>query len=106
MALKRIWLPSPNYSSRGGSSVRLICLHSAEGARTIESLGSYFASSSSGVSSHTGADDKPNTVGEYVKPGNKAWTQGNANPVAVALELCRVRRVADLGMGPAPGDAR
>jgi hypothetical protein len=66
----------------------LIVVHTAEGSRTIESLGSFFASSSSGVSSHTGADDKPNTVGEYVKPANKAWTQGNANPVAVAIELC------------------
>jgi hypothetical protein len=40
------------------------------------------------VSSHTGADDKVNTVGEYVKTPDKAWTQGNANPVAVSLELC------------------
>jgi hypothetical protein len=88
VALARVWIPSPNYSSRGGAGVRLIVVHTAEGARTIESLGSFFASSSSGVSSHTGADDKPNTVGEYVKPDAKAWTQGNANPVAVSLELC------------------
>jgi hypothetical protein len=81
-------MPSPNYSSRGGSRVRLIVVHTAEGALTIESLGSFFASSSSGVSSHTGADDTPNTVGEYVKRGNKAWTQANANPYSVAIELC------------------
>jgi N-acetylmuramoyl-L-alanine amidase len=88
MALHRVWLPSPNYSGRGGASVRLIVIHTAEGARTIESLGSFFANPGSGVSSHAGADDKANTVGEYVKRANKAWTQGNANPVAVALELC------------------
>jgi len=88
MALKRVWIPSPNYSSRGGSGVRLIVLHTAEGARTIESLGSFFGSSSAGVSSHAGADDKPNTIGEYVKRSNKAWTQANANPVAVSIELC------------------
>jgi peptidoglycan hydrolase-like protein with peptidoglycan-binding domain len=81
-------MPSPNYSSRGGSSVRLIVLHTAEGATTIESLGNFFASSSSGVSSHVGIDDKLGKVGEYVTRGNKAWTQGNANPVAVAAELC------------------
>jgi hypothetical protein len=51
-------------------------------------LGNFFASSSSGVSSHTGIDDTPNTVGEYVTRGDKAWTQGNANPYAVAAELC------------------
>lgn len=88
MALKRKWMPSPNYSSRGGAAVRLIVIHTAEGATTIESLGSFFASSSSQVSSHVGVDDKANTVGEYVKRGNKAWTAANANPVAVQAELC------------------
>jgi N-acetyl-anhydromuramyl-L-alanine amidase AmpD len=88
MALKRVWIPSPNYSSRGGAGVRLIVLHTAEGATTIESLGNFFASSSAGVSSHAGADDKANTIGEYVKRGNKAWTQAEANPVAVSIEAC------------------
>jgi hypothetical protein len=86
--LKRKAFPSPNYSSRGGADVRLIVLHTAEGARTIEDLGSFFAKSSSGVSSHVGIDDKPGTIGEYVKRGNKAWTASNANPVAVQAELC------------------
>jgi hypothetical protein len=81
-------MPSPNYSGRGGASVRLIVLHTAEGATTIESLGNFFSNPSSGVSSHTGADDKKNIVGEYVRPGNKAWTAANANPVAVQIELC------------------
>jgi hypothetical protein len=88
MALQRVWIPSPNYSTRGGSSVRLIVLHTAEGSTTYESLGNFFASSSSGVSSHTGIDDKRGKIGEYVSRGNKAWTQGNANPVCVAAELC------------------
>ena len=87
MALKRVWIPSPNYSSRGGSGVRLIVLHTAEGARTIESLGGFFQGDV-GASSHTGADDKSNTVGEYVSRGNKAWTQSNFNPAAVSIELC------------------
>ena len=38
MALTRVWLPSPNYSGRGGSSVRLIVLHTTEGAQTYQSL--------------------------------------------------------------------
>lgn len=86
--LKRKYMPSPNYSSRGGASVRLIVLHTAEGATTIESLGNFFASSSSGVSSHVGIDDQAGVVGEYVRRGDKAWTQGNANPVSVSVELC------------------
>lgn len=88
MALKRIWMPSPNYSSRSESGVRLIVLHTAEGALTIESLGNFFASSSAGVSSQVGTDDKVNTVGEYVKRANKSWTQGNFNSAATSNELC------------------
>lgn len=87
MSLKRVWIPSPNYSSRSGSGVRLIVLHTAEGARTIESLGGFFQGAVS-ASSHVGADDKANTVGEYVKRANKAWTQSNFNSVAVSIELC------------------
>src|SRR5215831_4709287 len=86
--LTRKVIPSPNYSSRGGSSVRLIVVHTAEGATTIESLGSFFASSSSGVSSHTGIDDTKGVIGEYVRRDFKAWTAANANPVAVQTELC------------------
>jgi hypothetical protein len=88
VALKREFIGSPNYSSRG-SGVRLVVLHTAEGARTYQSLGSYFQSPSAGVSSHTGIDDTPGVIGEYVKPVEwKAWTQGNANPYSVATELC------------------
>jgi hypothetical protein len=88
MTLNRVAIPSPNYSSRGGSGVRLVVLHTAEGALTYQALGNYFANPSSGVSSHTGIDDTAGTVGEYVPPGYKAWTQGNANPYSVAAELC------------------
>jgi hypothetical protein len=88
MPLTRKWIASPNYSSRGNSKVRLIVIHTAEGAKTIEELGNFFAKASSGVSSHTGIDDKKGIIGEYVKRGNKAWTATNANPVAVQTELC------------------
>ncbi len=88
MPLTRKPFPSPNYSSRGGATVRLIVLHTAEGATSIESLGSFFASSSAGVSSHTGIDDTPGVVGEYVRRDWKAWTAAGANPVAVQTELC------------------
>ena len=86
----RIWMPSPNYSGPGRQflAVRLVVLHTAEGALTYQSLGSFFSSSSSGVSSHVGIDDTPGTVGEYVRPDMKAWTQANANPYSVAAELC------------------
>jgi len=88
MALKRDWIPSPNYSSRGGSGVRLVIVHTAEGSRSYSDLGAYFGSSSAGVSSHVGIDDTPGRIGEYVKRPNKAWTSGNANPYSVNVELC------------------
>jgi len=88
MTLNRVAIPSPNYSSRGGTAVRLIVLHTAEGALTYQSLGNFFANPSSGVSSHAGIDDTPGTIGVYVKRGDKAWTQANANPYSVSAELC------------------
>jgi hypothetical protein len=88
MTLNRIPMPSPSYSSRGGATVRLLVVHTAEGATTIESLGNWFANPANAVSSHAGADDKANTIGVYVKRADKAWTQGNANPVAVSIEAC------------------
>jgi len=88
MTLRRVWRYSPNYSGRGGATPRLLVLHTAEGATTHEALGNFFAQSSSGVSSHTGIDDKRGECGEYVHRPDKAWTQGNANPVAISTELC------------------
>jgi N-acetyl-anhydromuramyl-L-alanine amidase AmpD len=88
LALKRDWIPSPNYSSRGGSGVRLVIVHTAEGALTYQALGNFFGSGSAGVSSHTGIDDTPGRIGEYVKRPDKAWTAGDANPYSVNVELC------------------
>jgi hypothetical protein len=87
VTLARVPILSPNYSARG-SGVRLVVLHTAEGARTYQSLGNYFANPASGVSSQVGIDDTPGTVGEYVRREHKAWTQGEANPYSVSAELC------------------
>lgn len=88
MALKRVAIPSPFYSSRGGVAVTTIVLHTAEGATTYQSLGSWFQNPNANVSSHVGIDDTPNTVGEYVPRSGKAWTQGDANGFSVSAELC------------------
>lgn len=81
-------MPTSNYSSRGGAQVRLIVLHTAEGARSYQALGNYWPVSNPPVSSHVGIDDTPGVIGEYVKPGYKAWTVSNANPVSVNAEQC------------------
>lgn len=88
MALKRVWMYSPNFTG-GNSGRRLLVIHSSEGAQTYQSLGNFFSQSSSQVSSHTGIDNEVRgTIGEYVKRGNSAWTASNANMVAVQAELC------------------
>jgi hypothetical protein len=81
-------MPSPCYNGRNINGVRLIVLHTAEGATTIESLGNFFSNYNNQVSSHTGADDKLGKIGEYVTRGNASWTCANYNPVAVQMELC------------------
>lgn len=88
MALKRKWIASPCYHGRNVGGTRLIVMHTAEGATTIESLGNFFSNYNNQVSSHVGADDKLGTIGEYVTRGNAAWTQADYNNVAVAMELC------------------
>lgn len=88
MALRRVWIASPNYSGRNLSGVRLIVLHTSEGAQDYTSLGNYFKGNVS-ASSHVGIDNKTRgTIGEYVKRANNAWTQANANSVCVSAELC------------------
>lgn len=88
MALNRVWIPSPCYHGRDDNGVRLIVLHTAEGARTIEDLGHFFQNYNNQVSSHVGADDKAGKIGEYVSRGNAAWTQAYFNDDAVSMELC------------------
>jgi hypothetical protein len=87
VTLNRVWIPSPCYHNRSNNP-RLIVLHTAEGARTIEDLGHFFQNYNNQVSSHVGADDKLGKIGEYVKPGNAAWTQANYNNAAMSMELC------------------
>jgi N-acetyl-anhydromuramyl-L-alanine amidase AmpD len=87
VALRRVPIPSPNYSSRGGAGVRLAVVHTAQGAATYPDLGAFFQGDV-GVSSHTGIDDTPGEIGEYVAPGGKAWCQSDYNPQAVCVELC------------------
>lgn len=76
-------------SSRNGAAVRLIAIHTAEGARTKEALGNYF---NGGVqaSSHVGID--AGGVQSYVDYGRAAWTLRSGNPVSENAELCAFAR--------------
>lgn len=79
-------IASPNYSQRGSRPVRLVAIHTAEGARTVESLGNFFASQSVQASSHVGIDDTK--IAQYVPYSMSAWTMLSANPISDQAELC------------------
>ena len=86
--LNEIWMPSPNYSTSRGP-YNMAVHHLTVGATTIESLGGWFANPAAQCSSHHGADNyKRGTFGAYVYENYKAWTQGNANPYCLSIELC------------------
>jgi hypothetical protein len=79
-------IPSPNHESRAGAAVRLIVVHTAEGARTVGALGNFFANPAVQASSHVGIDD--NHIEQYVPYDQAAWTVLSANRISENAELC------------------
>jgi hypothetical protein len=71
---------------RGSRAVRIVGIHTAEGARTAASLGSYFFQAATQASSHVGID-AGNTF-QYVPYDRSAWTMRSANPISDNAELC------------------
>ena len=61
--------PTRRPTTRPCFGVRLIVLHAEGNTLFINLLGAYFASPSSGVSSHVGIDDTPGVIGVYVAKG-------------------------------------
>ena len=86
LAVAAGWVPSPNYSSRGGTKVTGVCIHTAEGPTDANSLGAYFARTSVQASSHEGADESKRV--RYVDYAFEAWTLRNGNPWTDNLEMC------------------
>jgi hypothetical protein len=87
-SLNELWIPSPHYTASRGPYNKVV-LHTTEGAMKIRDLGAWFQNPSAGCSSHHGADNYERGVfGAYVYENHKAWTQGNANPYCLSMELC------------------
>lgn len=80
-----ISIPSPNAGGTRGNVIWVI-IHTAEGARNVRDLGSYFAKPSAQASSHVGIDD--NEIAQYVPYDKAAWTALSANPYGDQAELC------------------
>lgn len=89
-APNEVWIPSPCYSP-GGVSQNKFVFHTTESGDNwdIYECGDFFANPNNGVSSHFGTSQhNPGLVGAYVDENNKAWTQGNANPYCISVEMC------------------
>lgn len=80
-------LPS---SPRYGRQIDWVAIHSAEGARTIQSLFDFF-NRNQNASSHAGADGYQ-LSGDWVPDDRAAWTLLNGNPRSLNLELCGFAR--------------
>lgn len=85
--LRRVTIQSPNFSGRT-APVRIVVLHTTEGARTFEELGQFFRHPSAQVSSHVGVDDTLGVVGQYVDRAHKSWSVAAFNSVSVNAEMC------------------
>lgn len=77
-------------SARGAQPVRLIVVHTAEGARDAESLGNYFYRNDVQASSHVGID--ADSTNQYVPYDRAAWTVRSGNPISDNAELCAFAR--------------
>jgi hypothetical protein len=77
-------------STRGTRPVRLIAVHTAEGARTAKSLGAYFFRGDVQASSHVGID--ADTTLQYVPYSKASWTLRSGNPISDNAELCGFAR--------------
>ena len=66
-----IWRPSPNKSSRGGSSVNLVIIHTCEGA--YAGCWGWLKNSASGVSAHYVVKENGSEITQLVNESEKAW---------------------------------
>lgn len=73
-------------SARGTRPVRLVVLHTTEGAMTAASLGAYFYRDDVQASSHVGIGS--DGVKQYVSYSRAAWTVRSGNPISDNAELC------------------
>lgn len=78
-------IPTANHSSRMGARVRLVVLHTTEGARDVDSLGAYFQRVDN-VSYHGAMDDQ--RFESYVNYSEASWSILSANPYTDNAAFC------------------
>lgn len=66
-----VWRPSPNYSSRGGSGVSLVVIHSCEGG--YAGCWGWLRNSAAGASAHYVVKENGAEITQLVRESSKAW---------------------------------
>ncbi len=86
----RVSHPSPNVSSRGGVTPRLIVIHATAGHNRpgisdLQALGGWFGQARSRVSSHVATDNEGNSA-RFVNDTDKAWHCMAFNRLSLGIE--------------------
>src|SRR3954470_4414844 len=82
------WVPSPNYSGRGLTGIKMVVLHDTEGS--YDGAISWFKNPSSQVSAHVVLREDGREATQMVAYGNKAWHCADFNSESLGLEMAGV----------------
>lgn len=78
------WIASPNYSSRNGTAISAIVMHTVQGS--YSSCISWFQNTSAQASAHYVLRSSDGQICQMVREANKAWHIGSENPYTVGYE--------------------
>ena len=79
-----LWVTSPNYSSRSGTTITHIVIHTTQGS--YSGAISWFQNPSSQVSAHYVLRSSDGQVTQMVREADKAWHVGSENSYTIGIE--------------------
>lgn len=79
-----LWVASPNYSSRSGTKITHIAIHTVQGS--YSSCISWFQNPDANASAHYVVRSSDGQVTQMVLESNKAWHVGSENPYTLGTE--------------------
>ncbi len=79
-----LWVSSPNTSSRAGTIITAVTIHTTQGSYAGSI--SWFQNTASQVSAHYLIRSSDGQVTQMVRESIKAWHVGNANPYTIGIE--------------------
>lgn len=78
------WIASPNYSSRNGTSISALVMHTVQGS--YSSCVSWFQNPNASASAHYVIRSSDGQICQMVRESNKAWHIGSENPYTIGYE--------------------